>query len=341
MLKMALKTTFSWFVLISLLLFLFLADLSLGSVPIPIGTIIKILTLRADIDPVLRDIVLEFRLTKAITCVLAGGGLAIAGLQMQTLFRNPLAGPDVLGLSAGASLAVSLIFMSNATGLVIFTKDAPWAVALAASTGSAIVFSIMYVVARRLQDNASLLIVGLMVGAATSSIVSVLQYLSKAEELQVYVFWTFGSIGGLNWAEIKVLMFILIGGTGIALVTIKSLNAWLLGDQYAQSLGINIKGSRLRILLSTSILTGGITAFCGPIAFVGLAVPHLAKLLVRTTNHKVLIPAVVLGGASLLLFCDVLAQLPRDYVLPINAITAMIGAPVVIWVILRKRFVNP
>jgi len=338
---MALKTTFSWFVLISLLLFLFLADLSLGSVPIPIGTIIKILTLRADIDPVLRDIVLEFRLTKAITCVLAGGGLAIAGLQMQTLFRNPLAGPDVLGLSAGASLAVSLIFMSNATGLVIFTKDAPWAVALAASTGSAIVFSIMYVVARRLQDNASLLIVGLMVGAATSSIVSVLQYLSKAEELQVYVFWTFGSIGGLNWAEIKVLMFILIGGTGIALVTIKSLNAWLLGDQYAQSLGINIKGSRLRILLSTSILTGGITAFCGPIAFVGLAVPHLAKLLVRTTNHKVLIPAVVLGGASLLLFCDVLAQLPRDYVLPINAITAMIGAPVVIWVILRKRFVNP
>jgi iron complex transport system permease protein len=335
---MALKTTFSWFILTFLLLTLFIADLSLGSVQIPISTVFRILTFQSGIDPVLESIILEFRMTKAITCILAGSGLAVAGLQMQTLFRNPLAGPDVLGLTSGASLAVSLIFMSSTAGVVLFSRDAVWLVASAASLGSAVVFLIMYAVARRLQDNASLLIVGLMVGAGTSSIVSILQYLSKAEELQVYIFWTFGSLGSLSWTEIRVMASILVAGTAISVFTIKPLNAWLLGDDYAQSVGVNVRTSRLSILLSTSILTGGVTAFCGPIAFVGLAVPHLAKLLVRTSNHKVLIPAVFLGGSCLMLFCDVLAQLPRDYVLPINAITAMIGSPVVIWVILRKKF---
>jgi iron complex transport system permease protein len=337
---MALKTTFSWSILLLLLVFLFLADLSFGSVSIPLQQVFMALTFQSGIDPVIKDIILDFRMTKALTCVLAGSGLAVAGLQMQTLFRNPLAGPDVLGLSSGASLAVSLIFMGGFAGLGTYIMTAAWAVAIAATLGAATVFLIMYVIARRLQDNASLLIVGLMIGAGTSSIVSVLQYLSKAEELQIYVLWTFGSLGGLNWTELQVLALIIVIGSVVAILTVKSLNAWLLGDHYAQSVGVDIKKSRLHILLSTSILTGGVTAFCGPIAFVGLAVPHLVKLLVRTTNHKVLIPAVFLGGASLLLFCDILSQLPGEYILPINAITAMIGAPVVIWVILRKKFLR-
>jgi iron complex transport system permease protein len=196
----------------------------------------------------------------------------------------------------------------------------------------------MLVVARKLQDNVSLLIVGLMVGAATSSIVSVLQYLSKAEEMQVYILWTFGSLGGLNWQEIEILAIVLFIGVALAFLQIKPLNAWLLGDHYARSLGINVKRSRLVIILSASILTGAVTAFCGPIAFVGLAVPHLTRLVINSHNHKTLIPAVLVGGAALLLFCDILAQLPGStYVLPVNALTALIGAPVVIWVIVRNK----
>jgi iron complex transport system permease protein len=180
-----------------------------------------------------------------------------------------------------------------------------------------------------------------MVGAATSSIVSVLQYLSKAEEMQVYILWTFGSLGGLNWEEIRVLALVLFIGVALALSRVKSLNAWLLGENYAQSMGIAIKRSRLLIILSASILTGAVTAFCGPITFVGLAVPHLTKLIIKSENHKVLIPAVLIAGSGLLLFCDILSQLPGStYVLPINAITALIGAPVVIWIIMRNKNVR-
>nr|HPM31875.1 iron ABC transporter permease [Chryseolinea sp.] len=181
-------------------------------------------------------------------------------------------------------------------------------------------------------------IVGIMIGAAASSIVSVLQFLSKAEDQQSFLLWTFGSLGGLNWTEIQILAGILIIGGGIGIISSKALNAWTLGDNYTQSLGINIKQSRFLIIFSTSILTGAVTAFCGPIAFVGLAVPHLTKLLIKTHNHRILIPAVVMMGASLLLFCDIIAQLPGSkYVLPINAITALVGAPVVIWIILRAK----
>jgi iron complex transport system permease protein len=334
---MRLRNYTAWATLILLLLLLFLVNLSIGSVSISISEIFKILTLQAGPEEVHASIVWDFRMTKALTCILAGSALSLGGLQMQTFFRNPLAGPDVLGLTSGASLVVSLIFMSNAADVHVFSMQTPWAVAIAASIGCTGVFFIMVAVSRRVQDSVSLLIVGLMVGAATSSIVSVLQYLSKAEEMQVYMIWTFGSLGGLSWGEIKVLAVILIAGTIIAALNIKSLNAWLLGDRYAQSLGINIKRSRFFFILSASILTGGVTAFCGPIAFVGLAVPHLVKLLIQSSSHKTLVPAVIIGGAALLLFCDILAQLPGTYILPINAITSMIGAPVVIWVILSNR----
>jgi iron complex transport system permease protein len=339
---MASKSAFRWMVLVVLLVLLFLLNLSLGSVDIPVKEIFQILTGNTSSDPVWGEILWDFRMPKAITCILGGSALALGGLQMQTLFRNPLAGPDVLGLSSGASLAVSLVFMSNAAGVTLFTIQSPWTVAIAASIGCSFVFLIMIAISRRLQDNVSLLIVGLMVGASTASIVSVLQFLSTADEMQVYIIWTFGSLGGLNWNEIQVLSLILIAGIIISFSNIKSLNAWLLGDNYAQSMGIGLKRSRFYMILSASLLTGGVTAFCGPIAFVGLAVPHLVKLLIQSHNHKVLIPAVLIGGAALLLGCDILAQLPGNTnILPINAITALIGAPVVIWVILRNKVVRP
>lgn len=335
---MQVTNTIRWTFLLLALLLLFGLDLFLGSVTIPWREMLNILLGEQSSNAVYRDIVLDFRLTKALTCVLAGSALAVAGLQMQTLFRNPLAGPDVLGLSSGASLAVALVLMTPAIGLTVLSEPHPLLVAVSASIGCLAVLVIMLGVARKLEDHVSLLIVGLMVGAAASSIVSVFQYLSKAEEMQVYIIWTFGSLGGLSWPEIRILSLVLVAGLVLAYSQVKGLNAWLLGDHYAQSMGVNLRRSRILILLSASILTGGVTAFCGPIAFVGLAVPHLTRLLINTQNHKVLLPAVVIGGAVLLLFCDLLAHLPGSTVaLPVNALTAMIGAPVVIWIVVRTK----
>lgn len=327
---------YRWILLPLVLVVMTGLSLSLGSVSIPFSAIFSIVTGGESPEPAWADIIWNFRMTKALTCILAGGALSLAGLQMQTLFRNALAGPDVLGLSSGASLAVSLIFMGQAAGISVLNTPSPWTIAIAASLGCVAVFLVMLVIARRLQDNVSLLIIGLMIGAGTSSIVSVLQYISTAEEMQTYLIWTFGSLGSLNWIEIMVLGCLLLAGVIISIFRAKSLNAWLLGDRYATSIGIDVKSSRMWIIIAASLLTGGVTAFCGPIAFVGLAVPHLVKLLVNTSDHRKLIPAVIVGGASLLLFCDILAQLPGStQVLPVNAITALIGAPVVIWVILR------
>ena len=330
-----------WSILSGLLLILFVLNLSLGSVNIPFKDILNILVGNSGSKNIYTDIIWNFRMTKALTCVLAGSALSIGGLQMQTLFRNALAGPDVLGLSSGASLAVSLLVMSQAAGLHLFSNPSPWGIALASSMGAGGVFVIILIIARRLKDNTSLLIIGLMLGAATASLVSVLQFLSKAEDQQAYLIWTFGSLGSLSWIEIQILSVILIMGIGIGIFSVKSLNAWLLGDNYARSLGVNVNRSRLLVILSTAILTGGVTAFCGPIAFVGLAVPHLTKLVIQTHNHRILFPAVIISGAILMLFCDIIAQLPgTNYVLPINAITALIGAPVVIWIVLRAKRVS-
>ena len=335
------RYSFTFLTLSLVLIGLFVVNLSLGSVAIPIGNIVRILTGQVTDNPIWNNIIWDFRMTKAMTCVLVGGSLSASGLQMQTLFRNALAGPDVLGLTSGSSLAVSLVFMGQASGILLFQNAGSWTIAIAASVGSTAVFVIMFALSGKLRDNVSLLIVGLMVGAGTSSIVSVLQYLSNAEEAQTYLIWTFGSLATLSWEEIKVLTVIFTLGTLLAFSSIKSLNGWLLGENYARSLGINVNTWRVVTLLSASILTGGVTAFCGPIAFVGIAVPHLTKMLFKTHNHKILLPAVILGGGILVLFCDILAQLPGEtQILPINAITALIGAPVVIWVILRNRIVQ-
>jgi iron complex transport system permease protein len=331
---------FSWILLPGLFLILFVSNLCFGSVSIPAGAVIDILIGRLNHE-IWSTIVWDFRMTKALTCVLAGAALSVSGLQMQTLFRNALAGPDVLGISSGASLAVSLVFMGQSSGIELLWISNAWSLAIAASLGCIVVFMIMFFLSSRLQDNVSLLIVGLMVGAGTSSIVSVLQFVSDAEDLQTYMIWTFGSLGALDWSEITVLSLVLLLGVAIALLFAKSLNAWFLGENNAASLGIKVKRSRLFIILSACILTGAVTAFCGPLAFVGLAVPHLVKMSLRTHNHRILIPYVLLAGGSVLLLCDIVAQLPgRGHVLPINAITALLGAPVVIWVILKNRVVE-
>jgi len=280
----------------------------------------------------------EFRFPKAITCVLAGAGLASSGLLMQTLFRNPLAGPDVLGLSSGASLAVGLLLLMGRGVNFVWGE---WSLALVASTGGAVVLLLMLLIARGIRDNASLLIIGLMLAAVTSSIMSVMQFVSRADDLQSYVIWTMGSVGNTGWKEIGVLFVIFLTGIVISIILLKPLNSWLLGENYARSLGINVKRSRFWIVIATGLFTGGITAFCGPIAFVGLAVPHLARLVMPTTNHKILLPGVICGGAMLLLFCDTLSQLTGSaQALPLNALTSLIGAPVVIWQVMKFKKIN-
>jgi iron complex transport system permease protein len=320
-----------------ILMALFLADVLVGSVSISLKEVLS--SLKGE-STTFSDILLQFRLPKAITCILAGGALATGGLLMQTLFRNPLAGPDVLGLSSGASLMVAiLIFISQAgevSGLIFFNN--PWSIALGASMGSGLIFILIMVIARYIKDNTSLLIIGLMVSAATSSLVSVLQFIGKAEDLQTFMIWTLGNVGSTSWKELIVLSVVVSCGVAIAYLSSKSLNSWLLGENYAQALGMNISRSRFWVVVSTGLLTGVVTAFCGPIAFVGLAVPHLVRLIIPSTNHKILIPAVICGGASLLLLCDLLAQLPGSTrVLPLNAVTSLIGAPVVIWMVIQSK----
>jgi iron complex transport system permease protein len=229
--------------------------------------------------------------------------------------------------------------LNPSLGAAVF--QSPWSIALAASIGGALVFVLIISIARYVKENTSLLIIGLMISAATSSIVSVLQFTSQADDLQTFMIWTLGSVGGTGWRELGVLSIAVVIGVAISYGSIKSLNSWLLGENYARSLHVNMGRSRLWIVVATGLLTGAVTAFCGPIAFVGLAVPHLVRLIIPVTNHKILIPAIMTGGASLLLLCDMLAQIPGStQVLPLNAVTSLIGAPVVIWMVIKSKRIS-
>ena len=286
-----------------------------------------------------KTIIQDYRIPKAITAVLVGSGLSISGLLMQTLFRNPLAGPFVLGISSGASLGVALLILGSSLiggiGAIAFSS---FGMAIAASLGAFLVLSAVLIAANKVRNTMSILIIGLMFGSLTSAIISVLAYFSSAEQLQQFIFWGFGSLGNLSWNELLIFTIIFLIGISLLAFIIKPLNSMLLGENYAKSLGINIKQTRNLVLIITSILTGVITAFSGPIAFVGLAVPHLTKLLFNTSNHKVLLPAVTITGAILMLIADIISQLPTiEYTLPINAITSLFGAPIVIWLLVRKR----
>lgn len=325
------------------LIAVFLLSLSLGSVSIPLEQIVTILFGGAAKKASWATIVLKFRLPKAITAALAGAALAVSGLQMQTLFRNPLADPFVLGISSGASLGVALVVLaagvaggSSLLAGVSLTGDV--SLTVASITGSALVLLLVMAVARRVQSTMTLLILGLMFGYATSALVSVLLYFSIAERIQAYISWTFGSFSGVTWSQMWVFGPVIGVALVISQLLVKPLNALLLGETYARSMGLNVGLARLGIIAAAAALAGVVTAFCGPIAFLGIAVPHLCRSLLGTSDHRLLLPAVTLLGAALALAADLLAQLPGSQLtLPLNAITALLGAPVVIWVILRQR----
>lgn len=322
------------------LLLLFLLNISLGSVKIPVADVVDSLTGGEASKPAWQYIITNYRLPKAITALLVGMGLSVSGLLMQTLFRNPLAGPYVLGLSSGASLGVAFVILGAGIlpGVLGSFFLSAYGIVIASTLGSLTVLLAVLVVAQRLKDTMAILIVGLMFGSFTGAIVGVLTYFSTAEQLQKFTFWSLGSLGNLPWDNIVILASVCILGLVLSAFCIKPLNALLLGERYARSMGINFARTRFLIIMATSLLAGSITAFAGPIAFVGLAVPHMAKLVFRTSNHLVLFWATLLTGAIIMLLCDILTQLPgSSFTLPVNAITSIIGAPVVIWLLLRRR----
>ncbi|AMC12184.1 iron ABC transporter [Lutibacter profundi] len=332
------------FVLLTLALLLTIfINISLGSVSIPLKQIFLSFYTGEVEKESWKSIVLNYRLPKAITAIIVGSGLSISGLLMQTLFRNPLAGPFVLGISSGASLGVAILILgASFLGVTITTYAfTNWGMAIAASLGAFLVLSAVMLAAVKVRNTMSILIIGLMFGSLTAAIISVLAYFSSASQLQQYLFWSFGSLGNLSWAEINALLVVFLIGVLLVTLIIKPLNSLLLGENYAKSMGVNVKQTRNLTLISTSLLTGVITAFSGPIAFIGLAVPHLTKLMFHTSNHKILLPAVAISGAIIMLICDSIAQLPNsEYTLPINAITSLFGAPIIIWLLIRKRKIN-
>ena len=329
---------FQFLLLLVVLLLCFFVNISLGSISIPLKSIFG--SLFGTIENTTWQVITDFRLQKALTAILVGSGLGISGLLMQTLFRNPLAGPFVLGITSGASLGVALIILGSGLfgGFFATALISKWSIVIAASLGSFLVLLAVLAVSSKVRDTMAILIIGLMFGSITAAVVSVLSYFSSAEQLQQYIFWGFGSLSNLSWNELAIFFGIYAVGLVLSIASIKGLNSLLLGDNYAKSLGLNLKQSRLLIILATSLIAGTITAFAGPIAFIGLAIPHLTRQIFKTSNHKVLLPAVFLFGAIVMLICDSISQLPTsDYTLPINAITALVGAPVVIWLLVRQR----
>nr|WP_322510845.1 iron ABC transporter permease [Chloroflexus sp.] len=319
----------------------FVLSLSLGSVRIPPDQVLTILLGGEAERASWATIIYDFRLPKAMTATLAGAALSVSGLQMQTLFRNPLADPFVLGVSSGASLGVALVVLgvgaANTALLSVVGLLSNFTLAAAASLGAAAVLMLVLILAHRVQHSVTLLILGLMIGYLTSAVVSLLLYFSIAERIQAYIAWSFGSFGGVTWAQLRVLAPAIGIGLLLAIALTKSLNALLLGEAYARSMGVDIRRARFGIVASGAVLAGAVTAFCGPIAFLGLAVPHLCRALLRSADHRLLIPACIFIGATTALLADLVAQAPTmSVVFPLNAITSLLGAPTVIWIILRR-----
>lgn len=329
-------------ILVVAVLLVFFASLSLGSVSIPLKQVMGILLGKPAAKESWTQIVLDFRLTKSLTAVLVGAALSVAGLEMQTMFRNPLADPFTLGINSGASLGVALAVLSiGSTGATLLAGTGimgDLGLAFAASIGAGLVMGLILLVGRQVKNPTTLLILGLMVGYATSAVVSLLIYFSVPERIQAYTIWSYGSFSGVTWDQMKVMAPVLLIGLGISVFLPKTLNALLLGEDYAKSMGLNVQRSRFLIVLSSSILAGTATAFCGPIGFIGVAVPHLSRNIFHTSDHKILIPAICVLGAITALVADMIAQLPgSQYVLPINVITSLFGAPFVVWVITKQR----
>ena len=332
--RMKPRKTILFILLTVLLAVLFVADLSFGSIRIPFGEAMNVL-FGASSDTINTEILLNFRLPKAITAILAGASLSVAGLMMQTLFRNPLAEPYILGVSSGASLGVALVMMASAVLPAVFISSG-WGMILAAVIGAALVLLLVVGVSFKVQNAVSLLIVGIMFGTIASSLVGVLQYFSNPDAIKLFIMWNMGSLSAVTWEYLQILVPTILAGLLLTILLTKRLNGLLLGENYARGLGIPILQTRVLIVTATGILAGAITAFTGPIAFVGVAIPHIARGIFRTAKHQLLMPACVLLGASLILICDIISQIPT-HTLPINTISALFGAPVIIWIILKRK----
>ncbi|MBR5819640.1 MAG: iron ABC transporter permease [Alistipes sp.] len=313
---------------------LFAIDLMVGSVAIPFREVWASLT-GGEVAPATAKIVCSIRLVKALVALLAGSALAVSGLQMQTLFRNPLAGPYVLGISSGASFGVALLLLGapllGVGGSVLLSS---LGMAGAAWIGAAAILTIVAICSRRIKDIMVILILGMMCSSGIDAVVQILQYLSSEGALKSFVIWTMGSLGDVSTPQLILLTIAVMGGHVLAIAVIKPLNLLLLGEQYARTMGLNIQRTRLRVFLSTTLLAGTVTAFCGPVGFIGLAVPHLSRMLFRAADHRILIPASALTGSAVLLLCDIVS---KWLTLPINTVTALMGIPIVIWVVLRHK----
>ena len=331
---------FIWIFLSVLLIVLFVFDVFLGSVNIPVKEVLKVIFTGESDHPEYLTIIYRFRIPKALTALFAGFALSVSGLQMQTIFKNPLAGPYVLGISAGASLGVAILVMGISTFTVVSQIGVigNWVIVIAAWLGSGLILFLILAVSVRVKDIMTILILGIMFGSATSAIVSILQYFSNESMLKAFIVWTMGSLGGVSMSQLKVLIPSVVIGLSITFLSIKMLNAMLVGENYAKSMGLNIRLSRFLIFFSTSLLAGSITAFCGPIGFIGIAVPHIARIVFKTANHNSLLPGSMLIGGIVLLLSDLISQLPgKETTLPINSITAMVGIPIVIWIIIKNE----
>ena len=322
---MRFRTSTLFVILLALTVFLFCVDLSVGAVSIPLDQVISALT-GGDCPPVTAKIILNIRLIKAIVALLTGASLSVSGLQMQTLFRNPLAGPYVLGISSGASLGVALVVLAG-VGSSMGVAGAAWA-------GAGIVLLIIAAVGHRIKDIMVILILGMMFSSGVSAVVQILQYLSNDESLKAFVMWTMGSLGDVTARQLLVLIPAIVAGLLLAIVTIKPLNMLLFGEEYAVTMGLDMRRSRALIFLSTTLLAGTVTAFCGPIGFIGLAMPHVTRLLFGNSDHRTLLPGTILTGAAVMLLCDLISKL---FTLPINAVTALLGIPIVVWVVIRNK----
>ena len=318
---------------------LFVVDLLIGSYYISIPEIIKAIFHAENADSQVVLIITSFRIPKAVTAVLAGAALSVAGLQMQTVFRNPLAGPYILGVSSGASLGVALLVLGTG-GLIggsIVSIASSWGIVAAAWVGSGLILLLIILISSRIKEIMTILILGILISSAISSIVNILQFFSNESMLKSFVVWTMGSLGSVTNVQLAVLFPSILIGILIAFLSSKFLDAFLLGENYARSMGMNIRFARMMVFLSTAILAGSITAFCGPIGFIGIAVPHIARMSLKTAKHSLLVPGTILIGALMMLISDILSQLPgSESTLPVNSVTALLGIPIVIWIIIRN-----
>lgn len=326
------------FILLStLLIVLLFFDLLCGTITVPSDFVFSLINGNAE-QTDWYQILLNYRIPKTITALLAGASLSVSGLQMQTVFRNPLAGPYILGISAGSSLGI--VFVLSGLSLFVslqFTAGSNWLIILSAWIGSAVVLILLFLISLRIKDIMTVLIFGVLFSSIAFAVINILQYFSTAPALKSYLIWTMGSLNSTTWQQLYILLPCVLSGILISLFSCKMLNVLLLGERYAEASGLHISRARIVVFLSTSLLTGTVTAFCGPIGFVGIIVPHITRMLFRSANHFIILPGSLLTGCIILLISDIISQLPQDFALPVNSVTALIGIPVIVWIILRNR----